>query len=208
MVLVSSFPFAINWSQENVPAILHMTHASQDEGSALADVIFGAYNPGGHTVATWPASMDQLPPMMDYDIRHGRTYMYFKGKPLYPFGYGLSYTSFRYANLRTDKPLLARNGAATVSVDVTNTGKTAGDAVPQLYVHHLGSKVARPLQQLAGFQRVHLAPGETKTVTIPLKATELAYWNGKALAVEAEPVELRIGDSSANIMLRRRLTIR
>ena len=208
MVLVSSFPFAINWSQQNVPAILHMTHASQDEGSALADVIFGAYNPGGHTVATWPASMDQLPPMMDYDIRHGRTYMYFKGKPLYPFGYGLSYTSFRYANLRTDKPVLAKNGVATVSVDVTNTGKMAGDAVPQLYVHHLGSKVARPTQQLAGFQRVHLRPGETKTVSIPLEAAELAYWNGKALAVEAEPVEVGIGDSSADIRLRKQLIIR
>jgi len=145
---------------------------------------------------------------MDYDIRHGRTYMYMKGKPLYPFGYGLSYTSFRYANLRTDKPVLAKNGVATVSVDVTNSGKVAGDAVPQLYVHHLGSKVARPMQQLAGFQRVHLSPGETRTVRIPLKATELAYWNGKALTVEAEPVELRIGSSSADIVLRRKLIVR
>ena len=208
MVLVSSFPFAINWSQANVPAILHMTHASQDEGSALADVIFGAYNPGGHTVATWPASMDQLPPMMDYDIRHGRTYMYLKSKPLYPFGYGLSYTSFRYANLRTDKPVLGRNGVTMVSVDVTNSGKMPGDAVPQLYVRHLGSKVARPMQQLAGFQRIRLAPGETRTVKIPLKATELAYWNGRALTVEAEPIELRIGDNSADIRLKRTLTVR
>jgi len=208
MVLVSSFPYAIGWSQAHVPAILHMAHSSQDEGSALADVIFGAYNPGGHTVATWPASMDQLPPMMDYDIRHGRTYMYMKAKPLYPFGYGLSYTSFGYANLRTDKPALARNGTVLVSVDVTNTGKMAGDAVPQLYVHHLGSKVERPMQQLAGFQRVHLAPGETRTVKIPLKAAELAYWNGKALTVETEPVELRIGDSSADIKLRRKLIVR
>ena len=208
MVLISSFPFAINWSQAHVPAILHMAHASQDEGSALADVIFGAYNPGGHTVATWPASLDQLPPMMDYDIRHGRTYMYMTGKPLYPFGYGLSYTSFRYANLRTEKPALAKNGVAIVSVDITNRGKVAGDAVPQLYVRHLGSKVARPAQQLAGFQRVHLAPGETKTVRIPLKAAELAYWNGRSLAVEAEPVELRIGDSSADIKLKRTLIVR
>ena len=208
MVLVSSFPFAINWSQEHVPAILHMTHASQDEGSALADVIFGAYSPGGHTVVTWPASVDQLPPMMDYDIRHGRTYMYFKGKPLYPFGYGLSYTHFRYANLRTDKAVLAKNGMVAVSVDVTNAGNTAGDAVPQLYVHHLGSKVERPVQQLAGFLRVHLAPGQTRTVTIPLKAAELAYWNGQALTVEREPVELRIGASSADIRLRHTLLIR
>jgi len=208
MVLVSSFPFAINWSQAHVPAILHMTHASQDEGAALADAIFGAYNPGGHTVATWPASIDQLPPMMDYDIRHGRTYMYSKSKPLYPFGYGLSYTSFRYANLRTDKPALARNGVAIVSVDVTNSGKMAGDAVPQLYVRHLGSKVERPMQQLAGFQRVHLAPGQSRTVKIALKAADLAYWNGKALTVEAEPIELRVGESSADIKLRQKLIVR
>jgi beta-glucosidase len=208
MVLVSSFPFAINWSQAHVPAILHMTHASQDEGAALADVIFGAYNPGGHTVATWPASIDQLPPMMDYDIRHGRTYMYFKGTPLYPFGYGLSYTGFRYANLRTDRPTLTKNGVATVSVDVTNTGGMAGDAVPQLYVRHLGSKVARPIQQLVGFQRVHLAAGQTRTVRIPFRASELAYWNGRALAVETEPVELRVGASSADIRLRHNLKIR
>ena len=211
MVLVSSFPYTINWSQDHVPAILHMAHSSQDEGWALAQVLFGNYNPGGHTVVTWPASMEQLPPMMDYDIRHGRTYMYFKGKPLYPFGHGLSYTSFRFANLRTEKPVLAaRDGAVTVSVDVTNTGKIAGDALPQLYVRHIRSKVARPAIQLAGFQRVQLAPGQTKTVRIPLKATQLAYWNAasKAMTVEPEPIELQIGASSADIRLRRAIEVR
>ena len=210
MVLVSSFPYTINWSQANVPAILHMAHSSQDEGWALAQVLFGKYNPGGHTVVTWPASMDQLPPMMDYDIRHGRTYMYFKGKPLYPFGHGLSYTSFRYANLRIDKPVLAKDGSAVVSVDVTNSGKVAGDAVPQLYVRHLGSKVERPPMKLEGFARIPLAPGETKTVRIPLKAAQLAYWDAarKAFQVEAEPVELMIGASAADIKLRRQVTVR
>jgi len=91
---------------------------------------------------------------------------------------------------------------------LTNRGKVAGDAVPQLYVHHLRSKVERPMQQLAGFQRVHLSPGETKTVRIPLRANDLAYWNGKVLAVEAETVELRVGDSSADIRLRRTLSVR
>ena len=99
VILVSSFPFAINWTQANIPAILHMTHASQDEGTALAKVLFGDYNPGGHLVETWPKSLDQLPPMMDYNIRDGRTYMYFKGEPLYPFGFGLSYTTFKFSNL-------------------------------------------------------------------------------------------------------------
>ena len=155
VMLVSSFPFAINWSQANVPAILHMAHSSQDEGTALAKVLFGEYNPGGHLVATWPKSLDQLPPMMDYNIRDGRTYMYFKGEPLYPFGYGLSYTTFKYSNLRTSSPQLAKDGTVTVSVDVTNTGSRAGDAVVQMYVKHLGSKVERPAEELKGFQRVN-----------------------------------------------------
>jgi beta-glucosidase len=201
VVLVSSFPFAINWSQAHVPAILHMAHSSQEEGTALAKVLFGEYNPGGHLVTTWPKSLDQLPPMMDYNIRHGRTYMYFKGEPLYPFGYGLSYTRFRYANLKTSSAQMAKDGSVTVSVDVTNTGERAGDEVVQLYVKHLGSKVERPRQELKGFRRVSLKAGETKMVEIPLKAEQLAYWDvkGAAFRVEAEPLKLLVGSSSADI---------
>lgn len=205
MVLVSSFPYTINWSNEHVPAILHMAHSSQDEGWALAQVLFGDYNPGGRTTVTWPASMDQLPPMLDYDIRHGRTYMYAKGTPLFPFGHGLSYTTFRFANLRTDTATLARDGRLVVSVDVSNTGKMAGDAVPQLYVRHLKSTVERPALQLAGFSRVRVEPGQTKTVQIPLKAAQLAYWDTgrKAFVVEPGTVQLMIGSSSADITLRK-----
>jgi beta-glucosidase len=203
VVLIASFPYAIEWSQANVPAILHMVHASQDQGSALADVLFGDYNPAGRLVATWPKSLDQLPPMMDYDIRHGRTYMYFKGEPLYPFGYGLSYTSFRYSNLKTSSAHMAKDGAITVSVDVTNTGKRAGDEVLQLYVAHLQSKADQPLRELKGFQRLYLAPNQTKTVEIPLKASTLAYWNQAQgrLQVETEPIKVMVGSSSADIKL-------
>jgi beta-glucosidase len=209
MVLVSSFPYTINWSQDHVPAIIHMAHSSQDEGWAVGQVLFGRYNPGGHEVVTWPASLDQLPAMMDYDIRHGRTYMYAKGRPLYPFGHGLSYTSFRYANLRVDRPSLARDGQATVSVDVSNTGGVAGDVVPQLYVRHLNSRVARPALQLEGFSRVPLAAGETRTVRLPLKAAQLAYWDAarRAMVVEPDRIELMIGASSADIRLRRTLRV-
>jgi len=203
VILISSFPYAINWTQATVPAILHMTHASQDEGAALAEVLFGKYNPGGHLVTTWPKSLDQLPPMMDYDIRHGRTYMYFKGEPLYPFGYGLSYTTFEYSNLKSSSSALAKDGSVTISVDVKNTGKLTGDEVVQLYVTHFGSKVERPLKELKGFERVTLKPGETKTVQIPLAASNLAYWNEKsgAFEVESEPVKVMVGDSSADIKL-------
>ena len=203
VMLVSSFPVAINWSEAHVPAILHMTHASQDEGTALAKVLFGAYNPGGHLVETWPKSVDQLPPMMDYNIRDGRTYMYFKGEPLYPFGFGLSYTTFKYANLRTSSPELAKDGTVTVSVDVTNTGERAGDAVVQLYVKHLQSKVQRPREELEGFKRVTIQPHETKKVEIPLKASTLAWWNEKlpGFEVEAESIRVMVGNSSSNIEL-------
>ena len=214
MVLVSSFPYTIDWSQAHVPAILHTVHASQEEGTAVAAVLFGDYNPGGHLTETWPASMDQLPPMMDYDIRHGRTYMYFDrghwGKPLYPFGYGLSYAAFRFDRLRLSAPVMAKDGAITVSLDVTNTGKVAGDAVPQLYVRHLKSAVPRPELELEGFRRVHLEPGETKTVEIPLKAAQLAYWSAPAhgFVVESEPVQVMIGASSADIALDTTVTVK
>ena len=203
VMLVTSFPFTINWTQANVPAILTMAHASQDEGTAFAQVLFGDYNPGGHLVSTWPKSADQLPPRMDYNIRDGYTYMYFKGQPLYPFGFGLSYTTFKFSNLRTSSPRLSKDGTATVSVDVTNTGSRTGDEVVQLYVKHLHSAVPRPQQELKGFERVPLEPGQTKTVSMKLPAAQLAYWDAHshAFRVESEPVQVKIGDSSANISL-------
>ena len=163
VVLISSFPYAITWVQENVPAILHMAHNSQEEGNALADVLFGDYNPAGRLAATWVKSLNDLPPMMDYDIRKGRTYLYFKGQPLYPFGFGLSYTTFEYANLRTSADSVKGTGEITVSVDIKNTGKRAGDEVVQMYVKHLESAVERPIKELRGFQRITLQPGEKKT---------------------------------------------
>jgi beta-glucosidase len=209
VVLISSFPFAIQWTDEHVPAILHMAHNSQEEGSALADVLFGDYNPAGRLVVTWPMSLDQLPPMMDYDIRHGRTYMYFRQKPLYPFGYGLSYTTFPYSNLRASSGLLKRDGEITVSVDVKNTGSRAGEEVVQMYVSHLNSKVERPIEELKGFQRIALQPGETKKVRLPLKASALAYWNSAKGAFEVEPdqVSIKMGSSSADIKLQQIVSV-
>jgi beta-glucosidase len=203
VVLVSSFPYAINWSQENVPAILHITHAAQEQGTAIADVLFGDYNPAGRLVQTWPASLEQLPPMEDYDIRNGRTYMYFRGEPLYPFGYGLSYTTFSYSNLRLGSDKLSRNGSMIVSFDVKNTGKRAGDEVVQLYVQHPESKVSRPIKALKGFERITLGPGETITVQITLRAESLAWWNDKQGRFEVEdgPINIMIGASSADIRL-------
>ena len=204
VVLVSSFPYAMNWSQANVPAILHITHAAQEQGAAISDVLFGDYDPGGRLVQTWPKSLEQLPPIEDYDLRHGRTYMYFKGEPLYPFGYGLSYTTFAHSGLKLSSPSMPKNGVINLSVQVKNTGKRAGDDVIQLYVRYPKSAVERPLKELKGFERVKLAAGEAKTVQIPLSAASLAWWNagrGK-WEVESGPVEILIGTSSASTALR------
>ena len=209
VVLIASFPFAIQWTNENIPAILHMTHNSQEAGNALADALFGDYNPGGRLVVTWPQSLDQLPPMMDYDIRHGRTYMYFKGKPLYPFGYGLSYTSFEYSNLKTSAEQVRAKAEIDVSVDVHNSGTRAGDEVVQLYVKHMDSKVERPIEELKGFRRITLGPGETQTVHLTLRASALAYWDASKGSFEVEPdqVNLRVGSSSADIRLQKMISV-
>ena len=209
VVIKSSFPFTINWAQENVPAIVHMAHNSQEEGNALADVLFGDYNPAGRLVQTWVKSIDDLPPMMDYNIRNNRTYMYFKGQPLYPFGYGLSYTTFAYSDLRTSASRLAKDGQVTVSVNVRNTGKRDGQEVVQLYVKHMGSKVERPIEELKGFERVALKAGETKTVRIALKAKDLAYWDAqtKQWVVEDEKVNLMVGASSAGVKLQQTINV-
>jgi len=210
VVLVSSFPYAINWSQANVPAILHITHAAQEQGRAIADVLFGDYNPGGHLVQTWPKSLDQLPPMMDYDIRHGRTYMYFKEEPLYPFGYGLSYTAFKYSNLRVSSQQIADGGTVSVRVDVTNAGQRDGDAVVQLYATHLKSKVDRPSKQLESLQRVRVVAGQTKTVELNLSAQALAYWDTPEhkWVLEKDEVRLTVGSSSADGELAKVISVR
>ena len=209
VVLLASFPIAINWSQENVPAILHITHNAQEEGTAIADALFGDIDPGGRLVATWPKSLDQVPPMMDYDIRHGRTYMYFKGEPLYPFGFGLSYTTFQYSRLKLSAPRLGKDGSVTVSVDVKNTGRRKGDEVVELYLSHLDSKVERARKELKGFRRITLAPNETRTVTLPVKAQDLAWWDEQqnSWVVEADRVKFMVGASSADTKLETTISV-
>ena len=204
VVLISSFPYAINWTQENVPAILHLALNSQEEGNALASVLFGNYNPGGRLVQTWPKSLDQLPPMMDYDIRHGRTYMYFRDTPLYPFGYGLSYTTFDYRDLKAVSVTFSRTNIIEVSFVVKNTGRRTGDEVVQLYVKHLDSKVSRPLKELKNFARIHLAPGEEKKMVLSLPAARLTYWDAQAARwiYEKDKIEISVGGSSADARLK------
>ncbi len=209
MVLVSNFTYDIGWSQENLPAIIHMANNSQELGNGVADVLFGKFNPAGRLNQTWVRSITDLPDMMDYDIRNGRTYMYVKSKPLYPFGFGLSYSDFVYSNLKVSSPSVGTDGKVTVSIDVKNTSQVDGEEVVQLYVAWPASKVERPRRQLKGFTRTAIAAGQTKRVEIELAAADLAYWSVEdyAWTVEKGRVDLMVGASSEDIRLKGRLQI-
>jgi beta-glucosidase len=208
-VLRASFPYAIVWSQQNIPAIVHITHNSQEEGHGLADVLFGDYSPAGRLTQTWPTGDAQLLPLMDYNLLHGRTYLYSKDKPLYAFGYGLSYTSFAYEGIKLSEQKAKADGSVQVTVKVKNTGQRAGDEVVQLYVQHIGSKVERPQLELKGFQRVKIEAGAEREVTLELKPRDLAYWDAAANVwrVEREQVRVLAGGSSDNLPVQATLTV-
>jgi beta-glucosidase len=186
-----------------------MTHNSQEEGHGLADVLFGDYSPAGRLTQTWPTGDAQLLPILDYNLLHGRTYLYSKDKPLYAFGYGLSYTGFAYEGLKLSAPKVPAEGSVQVTVKVKNTGKRAGDEVVELYVQHLGSAVARPQLELKGFKRVRLDAGAEREVTLDLKPRDLAYWDtaGHVWRVEKEPVRVLAGGSSDNLPVQTTLEI-
>jgi beta-glucosidase len=153
--------------------------------------------------------MDQLPPMMDYDIRHGRTYLYLHQKPLYAFGFGLSYTTFAYSNLRISSSKMDGKGDVTVSVDVKNSGKRDGDEVVQMYVAYPNSSVMRPIEELKNFQRISLHAGEHRTVSMRLTAKAIADWKDESAGFVVEPgsIEVRVGSSSDNIKLHQLINI-
>ncbi|OPZ64503.1 MAG: Periplasmic beta-glucosidase precursor [bacterium ADurb.Bin478] len=176
-------------------------------------MLFGDYNPAGRLPLTFYRSVEQLPPFDDYDIRHGRTYMAEirksgsysceKEEPLYPFGYGLSYTRFRYAKLKTSPTRVSQDSTVTIHVEIKNTGDRPGEEVAQLYIRDLQAPVSRPVKRLKGFRRLMLQPGESRRVTFTLPAAELAYWDRskKAFVVEPGRFEIQIGSSSSDIRL-------
>ena len=204
-VLVTCSSLTINWAQENIPAIMSAWYDGQEQGQAISDVIFGNYNPGGKLTTTWYNSVSDLPSdLTNYDIRGAKyTYMYHDKTPLYPFGFGMSYTTYNYSNLKVSKQSLAAGEEITVSADITNTGKHAGAEIVQLYVH-VNSSIERPIKQLVGFARVELEAGETKTVSIPVKHEQLSYYNETThtFDVEQGAVDILVGASSADIRLK------
>lgn len=203
-VLISSFPYAINRANQTVPALLHLTQCSQELGHAVSDVIFGHYNPAGRLTQTWVKNITDLPHMMDYDITHGRTYMYFKEKPLYPFGYGLSYTRFNYSGTTLDDRVIERGDTLRVYFNLKNSGDMDGDEVVQLYVSARKHTDKDPIKQLKAFQRISLRKGETKKVELTVPYTELQVWDEKQnrFILPDKEMTLEIGASSSDIRLR------
>jgi beta-glucosidase len=211
LVISSNNTVAVEWEQEHLPAIISAICAGQAQGTAIAEVLFGDYNPGGKLPCTWYRSVDQLPSKHDYDIHKGRTYMYFEGDPLYPFGLGLSYTTFSLGQLQIESATIGPGDKIKVSATVTNTGKRAGAEVVQLYITPPPSPVKRPIKQLAGFQRVELESGEQKVVTFELPFTDpsLWYWDedSRQFACQTGVAKVLVGNSSANIALTGELTL-
>jgi beta-glucosidase len=198
LVLANGSALAVNWADEHIPAIIEAWYPGEAGGTAVAGAIAGDFSPGGRLPITFYKSLDQLPPFDDYSMAN-RTYRYFTGEALYPFGYGLSYTQFDYANARVENPGVPADGTAVVSVEVSNRGTMAGDEVAQLYLAHPGVAEA-PLRALEGFQRIHLERGQKKTVTFRLRDRDLSTVDvdGKRRIVPG-PVEVWIGGGPRDV---------
>ncbi len=197
LVLLNGSALSINWESENIPAIVETWYGGQAAGDALADVLFGDYNPSGKLPITFYKSVDQLPDFRNYDMK-GRTYRYFEREVLYPFGYGLSYTTFEYSNLRLDRDKINQSGSAKFNVDIKNTGRMSGAEVVQLYVRGEGPKKNDAIKTLKGFEKIFLKPGETKTVAFEITPEVLQkYVEGKEFIVEKRNYSLLVGTSSS-----------
>jgi len=210
VVLMNAGPLTIPWIKEHAPAILEAWWAGEEGGNAIADVLFGNVNPAGRLPLTVYASQGQVPPQDEYDVTRGFTYMYLKGSPLFPFGHGLSYTEFRYSDLKVRPARIPADGELTVTVKVRNTGRREGDEVVQLYVQDLECSVKRPARELRGFARIGLQPGEQKTVAFPLPAEKLAFYDERTHGFLVEPgaFEVMVGGSSEDIRLKGTFEVR
>jgi len=209
VVEMSAGPLTVPWLKDQIPALLQAWWPGEEGGHAIADVLLGKVNPAGRLPHTVYASETDVPPVTEYDISKGFTYLYLRNDPLFPFGHGLSYTTFKYENLKLSTNTIPRSGSLDITVEIENTGKRAGDEVPQLYVHQVKSIIKRPIKELRGFQRVSLEPGEKKTIKFTLPAEQLAYWDETLHAFQVEPgvFEILVGASSADIRIKGKFTV-
>jgi beta-glucosidase len=201
LVLQAGSPVAIPWAKEHVPAILTMWYCGQEGGNGLADVLFGDANPAGRLPITFYASDDQLPPMGDYEVSHGRTYLYLKEKPLWAFGHGLSYSTFRYGKPVLSATKLSPSDRLQIVIPVKNAGKMAGDEVVQVYVRNEATSVPQPIHALKAFSRASIAGGQTTIVSLGFDVAGLAYWDDakKGWLVAHGSYEVQIGSASDDI---------
>ena len=209
VVLIPSGPTTIGPSQDKARAIVCAWANGQEQGHAIADILWGKYNPGGKLNSTWFKNDDDMPDMYDYNIHHGRTYMYYKGQPLYPFGYGLSYTTFKISNLKFDRKILKSHERLKVSVQVSNTGDMDGDEVVQLYIHDVKSSEPVPAKALKGFKRIHVPAGQTREVTMEIPYEAFSHYSmaNRGFKVEEGDFEIQVGNSSADIQVRKSLKV-
>ncbi|MEV4110590.1 glycoside hydrolase family 3 C-terminal domain-containing protein [Nonomuraea sp. NPDC049695] len=204
MVVTSGYP--LTWTDDEIPAVLWSAHGGQEYGHALAEVLFGDADPEGRLTQTWYRSEQELPDLLDYDIiASDATYLYFRGVPLHPFGHGLSYTTFDYADLRVH----LEGDVVRAEATVTNTGARPGVEVVQFYTHQQRSRVKQPLRRLRGFEKVRLAPGESRAVTLTLPVSELAFWDVTrgGFVVESASHQLMVGRSATDLRLSARFEV-
>ena len=205
-VLQNGRPLDIRWEAEHSSAILESWMPGVEGGNAVVNALFGDVNPGGKLPLTWPRSAGQEPLYYDHNATHApesdphftSRYWDEASKPLYPFGYGLSYTHFNFTNLRTSSPTMDVNGSLSVQVDVTNSGTVTGDAVAQLYIHQQSGSASRPVRQLKGFRRIAVDPGQTVTATFKIATEELRFWNGQTKQWTVDPAhyDIWVGEDS------------
>jgi beta-glucosidase len=210
LVLTGGSALAVDWAQQRVGAILMAWYPGQRGGTAVADVLFGDANPAGRLPVTFYKASEQLPGFDDYRM-DGRTYRYFRGEPLYPFGFGLSYTHFTYSKLKLDRERVRRGGKLKVTVEVQNSGERAGDEVVQLYLRAVNTPHARANRDLRGFQRVHLQPGEARQVSFEISpASDLRVYDTQARDYVVDPgtYEVQVGASSADTRFTQTFTVR
>jgi len=197
VLLFNGRPLSITTANETVPAILECWYLGQETGTAIADVLFGDFNPGGKLPMTIPRSAGHLPAFYNHKPSARRGYLFDDVSPLFAFGYGLSYTTFTIANIRLEKTRIQTSGSTRVLADVTNTGPRAGTEVVQMYIRDRVSSVTRPVKELKGFERVALAPGETKTVAFEVTPDLLAFYDiNMKFVVEPGEFEIMVGCSS------------
>lgn len=199
--MINSGPLAINYVAENVPAILEGFYLGEETGTAAADVLFGDYNPGGKLAVSFPRSVGQLPIYYNYKPTARRGYLLSTTAPLFPFGYGLSYTTFEYSNLKITKQKIKTDEETTVTVDIKNTGKVRGDEIAQMYIRDEVSSVTRPIKELKDFARVSIEPGATKTVTFKITPEKLSFYNREMKrVVESGTFQIMVGGNSATLI--------